>query len=104
MKIYNTAVALAPADLGFLKESIDFRFENNGLTGVINVGAEYSVYVEYGTGIYATKGSRAKRYRGVIKTLTVNGILLKDKRHSRFGTLQLTQDARHSSSIFHRGG
>ncbi|AKK58990.1 hypothetical protein EP54_09675 [Staphylococcus aureus] len=45
-----------------------------------------------------------KRYRGVIKTLTVNGILLKDKRHSRFGTLQLTQDARHSSSIFHRGG
>lgn len=36
MKIYNTAVALAPADLGFLKESIDFRFENNGLTGVIN--------------------------------------------------------------------
>ncbi|MDI1796975.1 HK97 gp10 family phage protein, partial [Staphylococcus aureus] len=48
-------------DLGFLKESIDFRFENNGLTGVINVGAEYSVYVEYGTGIYATKGSRAKK-------------------------------------------
>lgn len=63
MSIYNTAVALAPVDLGFLKESIDFKFENGGLTGVINVGADYSVYVEYGTGIYATGpgGSRAKK-------------------------------------------
>ncbi|UEX89690.1 HK97-gp10 family putative phage morphogenesis protein [Staphylococcus ratti] len=61
MKIYNTAVALAPVDQGFLKESIDFRFENGGLTGVVNVGASYSLYVEYGTGIYATKGSRAKK-------------------------------------------
>lgn len=51
MKIYNTAVALAPVDSGFLKESIDFRFENGGLTGVINVGANYSLYIEYGTGI-----------------------------------------------------
>ena len=62
MKIYNTAVALAPVDLGFLKESIDFKFTNGGLTGVINVGADYAIYVEYGTGIYATGpgGSRAK--------------------------------------------
>ena len=43
MKIYNTAVALAPVDLGFLKESIDFKFTNGGLTGVINVGADYAI-------------------------------------------------------------
>lgn len=63
MKIYNTAIALAPVDLGFLKESIDFKFTNGGLTGVINVGADYAIYVEYGTGIYATGpgGSRAKK-------------------------------------------
>ncbi|PTK57451.1 hypothetical protein BUZ33_00685 [Staphylococcus haemolyticus] len=63
MKIYNTAVALAPVDLGFLKESIDFKFTNGGLTGVINVGADYAIYVEYGTGIYAEGpgGSRAKK-------------------------------------------
>ena len=63
MKIYNTAVALAPVDLGFLKESIDFKFTNGGLTGVISVGADYAIYVEYGTGIYATGpgGSRAKK-------------------------------------------
>lgn len=63
MKIYNTAVALAPVDLGFLKESIDFKFTNGGLTGVVSVGADYAIYVEYGTGIYATGpgGSRAKK-------------------------------------------
>lgn len=63
MKIYNTAVALAPVDLGFLKESIDFKFTNGGLTGVINVGSSYAIYVEFGTGIYAQGpgGSRAKK-------------------------------------------
>lgn len=90
MKIYNTAVALAPVDLGFLKESIDFKFTNGGLTGVINVGADYAIYVEYGTGIYATGpgGSRAKKILGPIKTQTVNGTLLKVNTLNLFGTLQ----------------
>lgn len=63
MKIYNTAVALAPVDTSFLKESIDFKFTNGGLTGVINVGSSYAIYVEFGTGIYAQGpgGSRAKK-------------------------------------------
>lgn len=63
MKIYNTAVALAPVDTSFLKESIDFKFINGGLTGVINVGSSYAIYVEFGTGIYAQGpgGSRAKK-------------------------------------------
>lgn len=61
--IYNTAVSLAPVDLGYLKESIDFIYKDGGFTGVISVGAEYAIYVEYGTGIYATGpgGSRAKK-------------------------------------------
>ncbi|HID5010528.1 TPA: HK97-gp10 family putative phage morphogenesis protein [Staphylococcus aureus] len=53
-KIYNTAVALAPVDLGFLEESIDFKYFDGGLSSVISVGADYAIYVEYGTGIYAT--------------------------------------------------
>lgn len=63
LKIYNTAVAMAPVDMGYLKESIDFIFKNDGLTGIVSVGAEYSIYIEYGTGIYATGpgGSRAKK-------------------------------------------
>ncbi|MDP4468003.1 HK97-gp10 family putative phage morphogenesis protein [Staphylococcus hyicus] len=63
LKIYNTAVALAPVDMGFLKESIDYKFTDGGLSSVISVGAEYAIYVEYGTGIYATGpgGSRAKK-------------------------------------------
>lgn len=37
-------------------------YKDGGLTGIISVGAEYAIYVEYGTGIYATGpgGSRAK--------------------------------------------
>lgn len=50
-KIYNTAVALAPVDLGFLEESIDFKYFDGGLSSVISVGADYAIYVEYGTGI-----------------------------------------------------
>ncbi|MDO6943219.1 HK97-gp10 family putative phage morphogenesis protein [Staphylococcus aureus] len=63
LKIYNTAVALAPVDMGFLKESIDYKFTDGGLSSVISVGADYAIYVEYGTGIYATGpgGSRAKK-------------------------------------------
>ncbi|WP_294582957.1 HK97-gp10 family putative phage morphogenesis protein [uncultured Staphylococcus sp.] len=61
--IYNEAVARAPVDLGFLKESIDFKYENDGYKSVISVGAEYAIYVEFGTGVYATGpgGSRAKK-------------------------------------------
>lgn len=63
LKIYNTAVAMAPVDMGYLKESIDFIFKNDGLKGIVSVGAEYAIYIEYGTGIYATGpgGSRAKK-------------------------------------------
>lgn len=61
--IYNTAIALAPVDMGYLKESIDFMYKDGGMTGVVSVGADYAIYVEYGTGIYATGpgGSRAKK-------------------------------------------
>lgn len=63
LAIYNKAVTLAPVDMGFLKESIDYKLTDGGLSSVISVGADYSVFVEYGTGIYATGpgGSRAKK-------------------------------------------
>ncbi|MCS4487194.1 HK97-gp10 family putative phage morphogenesis protein [Staphylococcus americanisciuri] len=61
LAIYNTAIALAPVDMGFLKESIDYKITDGGFSSVISVGADYSVFVEYGTGIYSTKGSRAKK-------------------------------------------
>ncbi len=61
MTIYNTAVSLAPVDMGYLRESIDFKFENGGMTGIISVGADYAIFVEWGTGIFATQGSKAKK-------------------------------------------
>ncbi|WP_353452839.1 HK97-gp10 family putative phage morphogenesis protein [Staphylococcus coagulans] len=54
LAIYNTAVSLAPVDLGYLKESIDYKITDGGFSSVISVGADYAIYVEYGTGIYAT--------------------------------------------------
>ncbi|MCD8920899.1 HK97 gp10 family phage protein [Staphylococcus gallinarum] len=41
--IYNTAVSLAPVDLGYLKESIGFIYKDGGFTGIISVGAEYAI-------------------------------------------------------------
>lgn len=63
MKIYNTAINLMPVDTGYLRESTSVDFKNGGLTGVISIGSEYAVYVNYGTGIYAVgpSGSRAKK-------------------------------------------
>lgn len=49
--IYNTAIALAPVDTGFLKKSISFDYKDGGFTGVVNVGSSYAIWIEYGTGI-----------------------------------------------------
>ncbi|MBM6506826.1 HK97 gp10 family phage protein [Staphylococcus pasteuri] len=43
LKIYNTAVEMAPVDMGYLKESIDFMYKDGGFTGIISVGAEYAI-------------------------------------------------------------
>lgn len=63
LKIYNSATARAPVDLGNLRSSITFEMLDGGMTGKVNVGANYAIYVEYGTGIYAKGpgGSRAKK-------------------------------------------
>ncbi|MGK0577490.1 HK97-gp10 family putative phage morphogenesis protein [Macrococcus capreoli] len=61
LSIYNTAVAAAPTDTSYLKESIDFKLNDGGLSGVVSVGADYAVYVEFGTGIFATHGTSAKK-------------------------------------------
>lgn len=55
--------ALAPVseiDGGNLRNSIDVAYYNGGLNAVINVGASYGIYIEYGTGIYSSTGSGRK--------------------------------------------
>ncbi|MFJ6415010.1 HK97-gp10 family putative phage morphogenesis protein [Terribacillus saccharophilus] len=61
--IYNQAVSLAPVsevDGGNLKNSISFHSSLDGLTCTVTVGANYALYVEFGTGIYAEKGNGRK--------------------------------------------
>ena len=43
MKIYNTAVALAPVDTSWLRESISYEFYDGGFSSKINVGADYAI-------------------------------------------------------------
>ena len=58
--IVTQAKALAPVDEGNLRDSIDVRYMKGGLSAYIHVGAEYAVYIEFGTGIYAVGGDGRK--------------------------------------------
>ncbi|WP_226639320.1 HK97-gp10 family putative phage morphogenesis protein [Priestia flexa] len=58
--IVTNSKSLAPVDDGALKDSIDVVYAQGGLTAIVRVGVSYAVYVEFGTGIYATKGNGRK--------------------------------------------
>ena len=58
--IQSQARALAPVDTGYLRQSIEVEVLDGGLKAVVTVGAEWAIYVEYGTGIYSTKGGGNK--------------------------------------------
>lgn len=57
--IQTHARALAPADDGSLKDSIEMKMLGK-YTAVVTVGVHYAIYVEYGTGIYAENGDGRK--------------------------------------------
>ncbi|MFP7199683.1 HK97 gp10 family phage protein [Lysinibacillus halotolerans] len=58
--LQTEARARAPEDSGYLRQSIEVDLMNNGLTAVVTVGADYAIYIEYGTGIYAVNGDGRK--------------------------------------------
>lgn len=58
--IQSNAQALAPVDDGNLRDSIEMIIAPDGLSAEIRVTAEYAIYVEYGTGIYAVGGDGRK--------------------------------------------
>ncbi|ALA55060.1 HK97 gp10 family phage protein [Shouchella clausii] len=55
--IQAQAMLLAPVDKGNLKNSIQIYYLRGGTAAVVQVEADYGIYVEYGTGIYAVKGN-----------------------------------------------
>ena len=59
MLLHTESSSRAPVDTGALKNSIDMSI--SGFHGRVSVGSSYALYLEFGTGIYATKGSRAKK-------------------------------------------
>lgn len=58
--IQSQAQALAPVDDGNLRRSIEVRYWNGGLSAEIIVGADYALFVNYGTGVYAQNGDGRK--------------------------------------------
>lgn len=57
--IQTTAQQKCPRDTGNLSRSIDFEVADSaggGKEGCVYTNVEYAPYVEFGTGIYATKG------------------------------------------------
>lgn len=58
--IQSNAVALAPVDSGYLRQSINVEVLDGGMTAVVTVDADYAIYIEYGTGIYAVGGNGRK--------------------------------------------
>ncbi|MFJ8262717.1 HK97-gp10 family putative phage morphogenesis protein [Rummeliibacillus sp. NPDC094406] len=58
--IQSEARALAPESSGYLRKSIVVDTSSDGLSALISVGADYGIYIEYGTGIYAVNGNGRK--------------------------------------------
>lgn len=58
--IQTEARARAPVDSGYLRQSIEVEVLNGGLTAIVTVDADYAIYIEYGTGIYAKNGNGNK--------------------------------------------
>lgn len=54
--IQTQAKALAPADDGSLRDSIEMKMLGK-YNAVVSVGVHYAIYVEHGTGIYAENGN-----------------------------------------------
>jgi len=55
--IHSNAQALAPVDESNLRDSIEVEILRDGMMAVVRVTANYAIYVEYGTGIYAAEGN-----------------------------------------------
>lgn len=55
--IHSNAQALATVDDGNLRDSIEVEILQGGMMAVVRVTANYAIYVEYGTGIYAVEGN-----------------------------------------------
>ena len=58
--IESTAKALAPVDSGYLRQSITVEIMDGGLKAKVTVDSEYAIFIEFGTGIYASNGDGRK--------------------------------------------
>lgn len=104
MKIYNTAVTLAPIDTSWLRESISFEFYDGGFSSKLTLVQitlyMWSMVLAYMLLVPVVVVQRISR--GVTKMQTDNGTLPKGNTHSLSGTQLLMQVEHSSISIFHK--
>lgn len=55
------ATEYAPVDTSNLKNSISHAVDMSEGAAIVGTNVEYGIYQEYGTGVYAEKGSNAKK-------------------------------------------
>lgn len=79
---------MAPVDMGYLKESIDFIFKNDGLTGIVSVGAgmPYTLSMALVFMRQVRVAVVLRRYLGLIKMMMANGIQHMVAQHNLLGT------------------
>lgn len=69
-KVRNTAVDMAPVDIGFLRGSIKTRIENKNtpyVQGIVFTTTEYAIHQEFGTtgAVIVPTNKKALRWKGV---------------------------------------
>ena len=65
MLVESQAVLLVPVNTGGLRNSIGYKVNESELVAYIGTNCEYAIYVEYGTGEFAEKRERTKRWLGI---------------------------------------
>lgn len=58
--VESQAKALAPVDTGSLKTSISHKVDEVRKEATVGAAEDYSIYVEFGTGLYAENGNGRK--------------------------------------------
>jgi HK97 gp10 family phage protein len=105
--IVSIAKANAPTDTSNLKKSIQADYFDDGLTAIVHVDASYGIYVNYGTGIYASGpgGSSAKKIPWVYYSEELGRwVMTRGMRATHFFDKAMTSGSMHFASAMNKLG
>lgn len=85
-KGYNYMISIVREETGELKNSITWEFKTSNQKGIIKVGSDYGIFVEYGTGIVGKNSPHpnAQGWRYDVNNHGINGWWYFDDKQNRF--------------------